>query len=154
MNNNVVQDEISWFLSFYFGYVNELPCWEIHNTRCWWHICKSYCNPSYSGGRDQVGHGSKPALANSSWDPISKNPFTKKGWWMAQGIGPKFKPQHWKKKKKKKKEKEKGNKRNTNWKTEDVSQWLSSCLARARPWVLDPGPNICIHTHTHWSMRG
>jgi hypothetical protein len=26
--------------------------------------------------------GSKPAWANSSWDPISKNPITKKlGWW-------------------------------------------------------------------------
>jgi hypothetical protein len=23
------------------------------------------CNPSYSGGRDQEGHGSKPAQANS-----------------------------------------------------------------------------------------
>jgi hypothetical protein len=23
------------------------------------------CNPSYSGGRDQDDHGSKPALANS-----------------------------------------------------------------------------------------
>jgi hypothetical protein len=38
------------------------------------------CNPSYSGGRDQEGHGSKPAWANISRDPISKKPFTKKGW--------------------------------------------------------------------------
>jgi hypothetical protein len=41
-------------------------------------------NPSYSGGRDQEDHCSlKPAQANSSRDPISKNPFTKKkkGWW-------------------------------------------------------------------------
>jgi hypothetical protein len=39
-------------------------------------------NPSYSGGRDQKDHGSKAALpANSSEDPISKKPITKKGWW-------------------------------------------------------------------------
>jgi hypothetical protein len=31
------------------------------------------CNPSYSGGRDQGARGSKPALANSSRDPVSKN---------------------------------------------------------------------------------
>jgi hypothetical protein len=34
------------------------------------------CNPSYSGGRHQEDHGSKPA--NSSQDPISKKPITKK----------------------------------------------------------------------------
>jgi hypothetical protein len=39
------------------------------------------CNPSYSGGRDQADHDSKPAWANSLRDPISKIPFTKKGWW-------------------------------------------------------------------------
>jgi hypothetical protein len=37
------------------------------------------CNPSYSGSRDQVDLGSKPAQANSSRDPISKYPFTNKG---------------------------------------------------------------------------
>jgi hypothetical protein len=37
------------------------------------------CNPSYSGGRDQEDHGSKPAWANSSLDPILKKPFTKIG---------------------------------------------------------------------------
>jgi hypothetical protein len=37
------------------------------------------CNPSYLSGRDQEDHGSKPALANSSRDPISKKPITKKG---------------------------------------------------------------------------
>jgi hypothetical protein len=37
------------------------------------------CNPSYSGGRDQEDHGSKPARANSSRDPISKKTFTKIG---------------------------------------------------------------------------
>jgi hypothetical protein len=30
------------------------------------------CNPSYSGGRDQEPRSSKPALANSSRDLISK----------------------------------------------------------------------------------
>jgi hypothetical protein len=37
------------------------------------------CNPSYLGGRNQQDHGSKPAWANSSSDPISKKPITKKG---------------------------------------------------------------------------
>jgi hypothetical protein len=37
------------------------------------------CNPSNSGGRDQKNHGLKPAQANSSQDPISKTPITKKG---------------------------------------------------------------------------
>jgi hypothetical protein len=37
------------------------------------------CNPSYSGGRDQEDRSSKPARANSSWDPISKKPIRKKG---------------------------------------------------------------------------
>jgi hypothetical protein len=38
------------------------------------------CNPSYSGGRDQEDHSSKPPRANSSQDPILKKPFMKKGW--------------------------------------------------------------------------
>jgi hypothetical protein len=37
------------------------------------------CIPSYSGGRDQEDHSSKPAWANSSQDPISKKPITKTG---------------------------------------------------------------------------
>jgi hypothetical protein len=37
------------------------------------------CNPSYSGGRDQEDHRSKPAQANSSGDPIWKNPSQKIG---------------------------------------------------------------------------
>jgi hypothetical protein len=36
-------------------------------------------NPSYSGGRDQKDHGSKPAEANSLRGPISKKPNTKIG---------------------------------------------------------------------------
>jgi hypothetical protein len=37
------------------------------------------CNLSYLGSRDQKDHGFKPAQGNSSQDPISKKPFTKKG---------------------------------------------------------------------------
>jgi hypothetical protein len=37
------------------------------------------CNPSYSGRRDQEDHVPNPTWANSSQDPISKKPFTKKG---------------------------------------------------------------------------
>jgi hypothetical protein len=42
------------------------------------------CNPSYSGGRDQEDHDSKPAQANSSQDPISKNPSQKRADGVAQ----------------------------------------------------------------------
>jgi hypothetical protein len=40
----------------------------------------------------------KPAQANSSQDPISKTPITKRTGGMAQGEGPEFKPQSEKKK--------------------------------------------------------
>jgi hypothetical protein len=56
------------------------------------------CNSSYSGGRDREGWGSKPAWANSSYDPISKNPSQKRASGVAQGVGPEFKPQYWEKK--------------------------------------------------------
>jgi hypothetical protein len=55
-------------------------------------------NPSYSGGRDQEDPSSNPAWANSSQDLISKRPITKiKAGRVAQGVGPKFKPQYCKK---------------------------------------------------------
>jgi hypothetical protein len=38
-----------------------------------WALVAHTCNPNYSGGRDQEDRGSKPAQANSSQDPISKN---------------------------------------------------------------------------------
>jgi hypothetical protein len=44
----------------------------------------------------------KPARANSSQDPISKNPSQKTADGVAQGVGPEFKPQYHPKKKKKK----------------------------------------------------
>jgi hypothetical protein len=56
------------------------------------------CNPSYSGGRDQKDQGLKPAQTNSSWDPISKKPNTKKTGRVAQGVDPEFKPQYHKNK--------------------------------------------------------
>jgi hypothetical protein len=37
------------------------------------------CNSSYSGGRDQENHGSKPVLANSSVRPYLEKPFRKIG---------------------------------------------------------------------------
>jgi hypothetical protein len=51
------------------------------------------CNSSFSGGRNQEDQDSKPAQANSSWDPISKkNLFQKKAGGVAQGVDPEFKP--------------------------------------------------------------
>jgi hypothetical protein len=37
-----------------------------------------FYNPSDLGGRDQEDHVSKPTWANTSQDPISKTPTTKK----------------------------------------------------------------------------
>jgi hypothetical protein len=56
------------------------------------------CNPSYSGGRDQQDPGSKTSQANSSRDPILKNPSQKRAGGVAQGVGPEFKPQYCKNK--------------------------------------------------------
>jgi hypothetical protein len=56
------------------------------------------CNPSYSGGRDQEDLSSKPTQANSSQDPILKNPSQKRTGGVAQSKGPEFKPQYHKKK--------------------------------------------------------
>jgi hypothetical protein len=57
-----------------------------------------FCNPSYSGGRDQEDHGSKPAQANSSRDPIlKKHPSLKRAGGVARGVDPEFKLQYHKK---------------------------------------------------------
>jgi hypothetical protein len=58
------------------------------------------CNPSYSGGRGQEDHGSKPVQANSLGDPILKKPITKRAGGVAQDVGPEFKPQCLERKKK------------------------------------------------------
>jgi hypothetical protein len=60
------------------------------------------CNPSYLGDRDQEDCSLKPGQANSSRDPISTKPITKKkADGVAQGIGPVFKPQYHKTKQEK-----------------------------------------------------
>jgi hypothetical protein len=62
------------------------------------------CDPSYSGGRDQDNHSSKPAWATSLQDPISTNAqHTHKRAGVVQGVGLESKkPQYFKKKKKEK----------------------------------------------------
>jgi hypothetical protein len=50
----------------------------IYGSSYWASVTYTY-NPGYSVGRDQEDHGSKPACANSSQNPISKMPNTKKG---------------------------------------------------------------------------
>jgi hypothetical protein len=57
------------------------------------------CNLSSLGGRDQEDHVSKPVQANNLRDLILKNPSQKRAGGAAQGVGPEFKPQYWKKKK-------------------------------------------------------
>jgi hypothetical protein len=57
--------------------------------------------------RGQEDRSSKPAWANSSWDPILKQPITKqkRAGGVAQGVGPEFKPSTTKKKKRSKSQK-------------------------------------------------
>jgi hypothetical protein len=50
--------------------------------------------PNFSGGRDREDCDLKLAQANSSRDPISKTPITKRGGRVAQDVGPEFKPQN------------------------------------------------------------
>jgi hypothetical protein len=49
---------------------------KIDLARCWWltHVILA----TQEAGRDQEDHGSKPAQANSLWDPISKKIHHKK----------------------------------------------------------------------------
>jgi hypothetical protein len=57
-------------------------------------------NPSYSEGRDQENHSSKPGQANSSVRPYLEKPFTKnRAGGMAQGEGQSSSPSTTKKKK-------------------------------------------------------
>jgi hypothetical protein len=51
-------------------------------------------NPSYSGSRNQKGHGSKPAQRPY----LEKNPSQKRASGVAQGVGPEFNPSTGKKK--------------------------------------------------------
>jgi hypothetical protein len=46
-----------------------------------------------------MNHVSKPAYTNDSQDLILKTPNTKRAGGVAQGVGPEFKPWHYKKKK-------------------------------------------------------
>jgi hypothetical protein len=50
------------------------------------HLCGSLCNPSYSGGRDQEAHSSKPVLGKYFARPYLKNTQLKKGWQVAQVV--------------------------------------------------------------------
>jgi hypothetical protein len=64
-------------------------CFLLDSKCLLWAMCQSHtCNPSYSVGSDQEDCGSKPAWANSSQDPISKNPAQKKGWWSGSRCRP------------------------------------------------------------------
>jgi hypothetical protein len=57
------------------------------------------CNPSYSGGRDQKDCGFKPAQRKKSEKPyLKKNHHKNRASGAAQGVGPEFKPQYYKKK--------------------------------------------------------
>jgi hypothetical protein len=61
--------------------------------RRWMQVAHTY-NPSYSGGRDQKDQGSKPALAKKKKKKITQK---KRAGGVAQGVGPEFKSQYWKK---------------------------------------------------------
>jgi hypothetical protein len=63
----------------------------------------SHLNPRYSEGRDQEDRGSKLAHANMLLDPISKIPFSRKGWWSGSRCRPWVQTSVLKRKKEKKK---------------------------------------------------
>jgi hypothetical protein len=60
------------------------------------------CNPSYSGGRDQEDHSSKPPGQIVQETLSQKKSSQKKGCGVAQSVDPEFKPQYHTKKKKRK----------------------------------------------------
>jgi hypothetical protein len=75
------------------AYWKDTVCWEcqikgVEIDAGSWALVAHICNPSYSGGRDQEDHGSKPAWAHSPQDPILKEPITKKGWWSGSRCRP------------------------------------------------------------------
>jgi hypothetical protein len=57
------------------------------------------CNPSYSGGKDQEDRGLKSTSLQDSY--LEKTHHKKRAGGVAQGVGPEFKAQYWKKKRKK-----------------------------------------------------
>jgi hypothetical protein len=57
------------------------------------------CNPSYSGGRDQEDHSSKPTQASSSSRSYLEETHHKKRAGVAQDVDPEFKSQYHKEKK-------------------------------------------------------
>jgi hypothetical protein len=75
--------------------------WLFYFKKWSWEPVAHPYNPSYSGGRDWEDHNSKPALANGSWNPILKKPFTKKSWWSGSRCRPWVKASVPQKKKKK-----------------------------------------------------
>jgi hypothetical protein len=50
----------------------------IHQKYSCWALMAHTCNSSYSGGRDQEDHSSRPIVGQT--DPSLKIPNTKKGW--------------------------------------------------------------------------
>jgi hypothetical protein len=63
-----------------------------------WALVAHTCNPGYSGGRDQEDHSSKPAHRQIVHETLSQKTLHKnRANGLAQGEGPEFKPQYWKK---------------------------------------------------------
>jgi hypothetical protein len=62
--------------------------WSNLTIKLGWVQVAHACNASYSGGRDQEDHSSKPARGNSPWDPILKKSTTKEGLWSGSSCRP------------------------------------------------------------------
>jgi hypothetical protein len=69
------------------GQKYETPPEKQTKSKYWALVTHTY-NPSYSRGRDQEDHGSKPARANSLQDAISKKSHHKKSWWSGSRCRP------------------------------------------------------------------
>jgi hypothetical protein len=62
---------------------------QTYKDKYHWAPVAYFCNPSYSGGRDQEDQGLKTAWTNTSVRPNLEKPFTKNGTGgVAQGSSP------------------------------------------------------------------
>jgi endogenous inhibitor of DNA gyrase (YacG/DUF329 family) len=82
IKQNMLEFIFKLFPCIILSYINPNSCFYMNKTsnknqETSPALVAHVCNPSYSGGRDQENHGSKPAQANSSVRPYCKKTFTK-----------------------------------------------------------------------------
>jgi hypothetical protein len=76
LNNKTLFLQSEKFLSSLYRFNLKIAT-RVHN--CWAPVAHAY-NPSYSGGRNQEDHSSKPAPGKQATRPYLKKTFTRQGW--------------------------------------------------------------------------